>query len=266
MKRCLFLVAALFAAVLLSSVLISCPATEIQQDNTTPAQREADAFIATYADVLNLTESTVTMNDKNMINAALSDYSKLSDGAKELLTKEKEKLDLLSYALSFTTVLSVNFENGLINDANKFYFMEDAAKVFIGIDTAEKHSGERSCKITVTSTVENGCNAGLEYKFNPVPGKSYQLSFWVKSRDAVRGLGGQLAKVVCYTPNPKPENQWNEDFIAGTDDNGIAENTEWQKYSCAFEATSTAEIRMRFTFFCKSGTVWFDDIALVTEN
>jgi hypothetical protein len=59
------------------------------------AQKEADAFISAYADVLALTVRTVKLSDKDRVDDAMSAYNNLSQDAKDLLIPEKAKLNSL---------------------------------------------------------------------------------------------------------------------------------------------------------------------------
>jgi hypothetical protein len=75
------------------------------------AEELAEAFRTGHATVLGKTADTVALGDEAAVNAALSAYGKLSDGAKALLTAEKSKLDSLKTkiaelraAITFSTV------------------------------------------------------------------------------------------------------------------------------------------------------------------
>ena len=80
--------------VLAASVLwLGCP--NDAEDDPTPAQIEASAFIDAHSSILGKTVGTVDLDDEAAVNAALAAYEVLDSDVKALLTTEKELLDKL---------------------------------------------------------------------------------------------------------------------------------------------------------------------------
>lgn len=110
--------------------------------NTPSAIVEANQFKTDYATILSKTTATVTSADLDDINAALSKYDKLSEGAKALLTEEKTLLDNLKAkadtATGLTFIGAVNVCNNiydlngrLISDSTKGLIIKNGKKIFV---------------------------------------------------------------------------------------------------------------------------------------
>jgi hypothetical protein len=117
------------------------------------------------------------------------------------------------------------------------------------LDSTEHHSGNSSFKITNASTSVPGRYANMSQRIgNLKPYSNYEVSLWVKARDAKR-----LSLVLIF------DEMWYDrrELPPGT--------YEWTKFKFAFKTSSDpfADVRL---FSENPGTLWIDDIEVYAIN
>jgi hypothetical protein len=152
----------------------------------------------------------------------------------------------------FITILDVDFEDDTITP---LWDYDHGDKATVGIVSTESHSGDKSYEFSITSP-SNGPWSQLIGKFDVTDGKSYRLSFWVKTDGAVISTENRGVYVVLAPEDDYDGFLWNSENI--TDANG-----EWKEYTTIYTADETRELVVIFWFCCTAGSAWFDDISIV---
>lgn len=121
--------------------------------------------------------------------------------------------------------------------------------------TDQKHSGTYSAKVNGTG-INAGYNRDGANKISIGPGQTYTLSAWMKT-NGTSGTGAWVwTEQLDSLGNVISGTRWDSPPQLGTND--------WNKVSHTFTAASNATNMNFYVHLNGSGTVWYDDVSLVT--
>jgi len=125
------------------------------------------------------------------------------------------------------------------------------------IDTAVKHSGLASLRITSPSTNPNGYKARVFQLFPTVPFRAYRLSVWIKTA-SFTGPGNIGMSVLGANGRTLYQNR---DYRLGAAP--PAGTQDWTQYAIDFNSLENTSVNIYLTATGNAtGKVWFDDAAL----
>ncbi len=147
----------------------------------------AAAFSATHSVILSKTEETVTPEDSQAITFALEEYSKLSDGARALLSAQYNLLLELNYAINSASFSGSSFTETFSGDMN--WMRVDAADDAISRVTADGKFLPADAKKSNSGYEDLVVAEGYSESFTPdIP--IYIHKYWPKTRE-IKTISGK---------------------------------------------------------------------------
>ena len=133
------------------------------------------------------------------------------------------------------------------------------APASFAFDALEKHSGQRSLRITATETARSYIRS---HPIPVVPGEKIRCSAWVKHKDVPPGKGTVIA-IAEFTDANGYNPQVAKIGVADTS----APGSQWRRVEGTVQAPQLAAfLRLRLGFSYAQGTCWWDDVALRFEQ
>lgn len=151
------------------------------------------------------------------------------------------------------------FESGVTNQGFSWIISENLGSVQVNFDTAEKHSGKHSLRLSFDGKFDVNFNGVCHYV--PVqPSTSYRFSAWVRTRELTtdQGIRFQLRSLGVpdisnlVTPDVRGSQPWTQMDVPWTSGKDVQE-----MQVCVIRLPSE-EIDNRIR-----GTAWVDDVALI---
>jgi hypothetical protein len=168
-KRKFGKLAVLLTLFLAALIVTGCP--QPTDDGGSSARELAEDFKAGQGKVFEKTTDTVTVDDETAVDAALAAYEDLSEGARELLTEEKTKLDSLKVKIAELKAAADAAEraaafktgqSGVLGKTVDTVGLADEAAVSAALTAYEDLSVEVKALLTTEKTRLDGLKARIE--------------------------------------------------------------------------------------------------------
>jgi tetratricopeptide (TPR) repeat protein len=153
------------------------------------------------------------------------------------------------------------FESNIAKGGFTWYYPSFIGGVQVTLDTKEKHSGNRSLRLTFNGLRNVDFNDACQY-VAVQPSTSYRFSAWVRARDISTDQGvrfglhslSESVNSIAWTEDVKGTQPWTEVELPWTSGNGVRE-----LLLCVTRQPSAKfDSKIR-------GSAWIDDVALVPQ-
>jgi tetratricopeptide (TPR) repeat protein len=153
------------------------------------------------------------------------------------------------------------FESNIAKGGFTWYYPSFIGGVQVTLDTKEKHSGNRSLRLTFNGLRNVDFNDACQY-VAVQPSTSYRFSAWVRARDISTDQGvrfglhslSESVNSIAWTEDVKGTQPWSEVELPWTSGNGVRE-----LLLCVTRQPSAKfDSKIR-------GSAWIDDVALVPQ-